>query len=776
MSHWAGRIAFAFGVVLISAFALVRWAQSCAEPPDPFADYSQHPDVPFEKFVQGELGVVQPTFARSYLVVAYRYASGVPLTADEQQSAIALWQGRGIDPANIYPQYYSAGPDVHRENHYLQDAKDESDGPKDWLEVRGQIDSASPPEIDQLQKLETHNSFVNCSNDAFATAAATLAQRIKQFGKDNPGIQDWVAAQDAVFANCAGDAGKAVLPEAASSSLPEPLRYDRDYQIAAARMYSNQYDEAIQAFQKIAAEQKSPWHDIAPYLVARTMVRRATLDVPRTQSPYNRSVPVPSFEPQQMQAAADYTRKLLTDSPNRPFAAPLQELLDRAEFRLHPAERTAELSRLLSEPPPNGRFYHWLWDYTWLLDRRRDSTGDLGQRSPEEYAKQLPERQKDNLTDWIITFQMEGAIAAEHALQVWQSNRGSVPWLLSTISKTDANSPQVSEVLAAADRVPASSPAHTSLFYHRMRLRNGIGKFAEVRQSIDAYLASTPKLMPIARDYLLNLRLDAAIDLDDAVRFLPRENCSVDNRLPPPNCSTSIAEYSARYLDALPLDSLVQVLGNRNLADSEKAKFVRNAWLRAVLLRRDDVAQSLDGQAFQPGAYQMPFGNDVIEHLLKEYESAATPEEKQFAAVFLMQHQYAFGYDMGSTGAWCASARAFKDGPSGWTEPGSPAVPLGAPSFLTEAQREQAKTEQAALEHADSQANYYTKVVLHYAQSHPEDPRVPEALSRAVKNTRMNCSNPRTGELSEAAFNLLHKRYGDTSWAKNTKYWFGGNQ
>jgi hypothetical protein len=52
---------------------------------------------------------------------------------------------------------------------------------------------------------------------------------------------------------------------------------------------------------------------------------------------------------------------------------------------------------------------------------------------------------------------------------------------------------------------------------------------------------------------------------------------------------------------------------------------------------------------------------------------------------------------------------------------------------------------------------------------------VPEALSRAVKNTRMNCNNPRTGELSEAAFNLLHKRYGETSWAKNTKYWYGDN-
>jgi hypothetical protein len=772
MSHWTGRIAFACCVLLVSVFALVRWAQSCSDPPDPFADYSQHPDIPYDKFVQGQLGIVQPTFARSYLVVAYRYASGAPLTADEQLGAMAVWQNRGIDTSNINPQYIPGSIDAAKENHYLQEAQDNSEGPKDWADARGQIVRSPGPEIKQLQGLPTYNDYVNCSNDSFATAAATLAQRIKQFGKDNPGIKDWVTAQDAVFANCGGEPDKPVLPAAADSSVPEIFRYDREYQAAAAYMYSNHYDEAIQAFQRIAVETKSPWHEIAPYLIARTMVRRATLDVPKPEAPKNGLATVPPFEPEKMQTAADFTNKLLTESPKRPFAVPLQDLLDRADFRLHPVERTLQLSARLSKPAPDGRFYNWLWDYTWLLDRRRDSTGDYGERSVQEYQQQLPGRQKDPLTDWIITFQMQGAEATEHALQVWRVNRESVPWLLSVLAKTEANSPQVSEIVAAAERVPGSSPVYVSVFYHRMRLLNGLGKYPEVRKSIDAYLASSPDLLPVARDFLLNLRLDAASDLDDAVRFLPRENCSVDNRLPPPNCSTSIAEHSARFLDALPLDVLMDVLHSKNLADSEKGKFVRNVWLRAVLLRRDDVAQSLDARVFRPEAYQMPFAKDVIEKLVKEYESAATPEERQFAAVFLMQHQYAFGYDIGSMGAWCASRRAFKDEPRYGNDSAEPAEPLAPPPFLNEAQRKQAETEQSELDKVDSQANFYTEVTLLYAEKHLDDPRVPEALSRAVKNTRMNCNNPRTSELSESAFNLLHKSYTATSWAKSTKYWY----
>jgi len=773
MSHWTGRIAFAFCILLLSIFTLVRWAQSCADPGDPFADYSQHPDIPFDKFVQGQLGIVQPTFARSYLVVAYRYASGVPLTNDEQEAAIALWENRGIEQSNITQdsRFNAAGaPAV--QNHYLQEAQDEADGPKDWLDGRAQITSSPAPEPNQLQGLNTYNSYVNCSNDAFATAAVTLKARAEKFGKDNPGVKDWVAAQDAVFANCGGDPDKPSIPPAADSSLPELLRFDREYQISAAYMYSNRYNEAVQGFQHIAGEKNSPWHDLAPYLAARTMLRRATLDVSQPEAPKNGSAPIPAFAPEKMRAAADFISKTLADDPNRPFALQMQALLDRAEFRLYPAEQTIRLAQKLSKPGPDGRFYHWLWDYTWLLDRRGDTRGEFGEGNPEEYARLLPDSQKDNLTDWIITFQMQDPRATHHALEAWRAHRESLPWLLAVLSKTEANASHVSELLSAADLVPVSSPAYVTVFYHRMRLNSGLGKFQEVRAAIDAYLASSPQLTSVAKDYLLDLRLDAASDLNDAVRFLPRENCSVVNREPPPNCSTAMAEHSAGFLDSLPLEVLVDVLHNKNLSDEEKAKFVRNVWLRAVLLGRHELAQPLDAQAFRPGAYQAPISNDIIEKLVKDYELAPAPDEKQFAAVFLMQHQYAFGYSIGSKDAWCASATAFKDDHTYWRNSQQPLL-SNPPPFLSDSQRKQAQTEQSSLDQTDSQANYYTKIVLEYAEKHPDDPRVPEALSRAVKNTRMNCNNVRTGALSESAFNLLRKRYADTSWAKNTKYWYG---
>ena len=56
--------------------------------------FKAHPEYPLEKFAQGEIGVVQPSYARSYLYVAYRYLSGATFSPAEQQELVQLWKDR----------------------------------------------------------------------------------------------------------------------------------------------------------------------------------------------------------------------------------------------------------------------------------------------------------------------------------------------------------------------------------------------------------------------------------------------------------------------------------------------------------------------------------------------------------------------------------------------------------------------------------------------------------------------------------------------------------
>jgi len=70
-------------------------AYSCG-PFFPYAVYAyrNHPDLPLRKFAEGNIGILQPTLARSYLVIAYRYFTDRPLDKDEQAAAVRLCDSR----------------------------------------------------------------------------------------------------------------------------------------------------------------------------------------------------------------------------------------------------------------------------------------------------------------------------------------------------------------------------------------------------------------------------------------------------------------------------------------------------------------------------------------------------------------------------------------------------------------------------------------------------------------------------------------------------------
>jgi hypothetical protein len=95
-----------------------------------------------------------------------------------------------------------------------------------------------------------------------------------------------------------------------------------------------------------------------------------------------------------------------------------------------------------------------------------------------------------------------------------------------------------------------------------------------------------------------------------------------------------------------------------------------------------------------------------------------------------------------------------------------------APAFLSPQERQRAADEHARLAALDSGSNEIARRVLDWARRNPDDPRVPESLHRVVRGLKVGCSTEQTGDLSRAAFQLLHARYGKTVWASRTPYWY----
>jgi hypothetical protein len=324
------RRAIALILLVVMVAQLTPPANACGPSYlEPIFVFRGSPDLPFEDFTNGNIGIVLPTFGRKTLVIAYRYLNGGSFSADEQKELVKALRG--------------APPDG-REDRPL----------KDWIAARKEFVSKDEPtpEIYVERQYGGYDFFPNCASNAFEVATKTLRDRAALHGSDSKDVRDWLAAQDTVFKNCVKGSH---LPVEAGRERPEWLRKDRDYQTAAALFYSLRLDEARAHFAAIAADIDSPWQKTAEYLVGRTLVRQASLsrDELRKRQLY--------------EEAEMYLYGLISKAGN--FSLPSRRLLGLVKYRLRPEERVRELARALTFENGNTNVRQDLIDYVWLLDK-----------------------------------------------------------------------------------------------------------------------------------------------------------------------------------------------------------------------------------------------------------------------------------------------------------------------------------------------------------------------------------------------------------------------
>ncbi len=395
IARFPRRIIAFLALIGFVSFLLPHSTQACGPFfTDAIFVYSKHPDFPLEQFAAGRLGVVEPSWARSYLVAAYRNLSGAGLSPNEA-SAIKAWI-------------------------------------KKWLDARSKVPvlaaSAEIRAFRNREKPHEYESFLNCQEDAFDNAVAALNERIKRFGADSAQVRDWIVAQDTVFSNCRD--GRQV-PDSARLDQDALIRADRAYQIAAANFYAGNFDEARQQFDAIARDHSSPWHDNAPYLAARSLLRKGSF----ADKDEERVPPLTEAEAR--------LNAILKDKSLASSHQAAARLLNLVHLRLRPAETLHELAHAIIAKDGRADFKQAVWDYTVLLDKF------VGDDEKVDKQKLPTEVRADELSDWILTFQDQSAAAANYSLGQWQKTR-ALPWLLAAISKATATGQQSDALLSAA--------------------------------------------------------------------------------------------------------------------------------------------------------------------------------------------------------------------------------------------------------------------------------------------------------------------------------------
>ncbi len=728
--------------------------------------FSKHPDFPLDKYTRGEIGVIQPGYARSYLFVAYRLMKGGSFNTQEQQALQRIWNER---------------LDFSTQN----EAKDNSI--ELWLAARKKVAGiGADPKIDvwRASNPKDYDYFYNCTSDAFRNATQTLQARLAKFGADSTEVKDWAQAQDQVFSNCSGGQ---TIPEKAAPSAAQIIQADRAYQIAAAHFYATDFDEARKHFESIAADKSSPWHEQAGYLVARTLIRKGSLgeEAARKDS---------------LMQAETQLKKVLSEMKPGAMRDSAQNLLSLVRMRLNPAERIQELSNALTKKDASNNLYQELWDYTILLDKY---VGDSDQPVDADFKKAVDAIEKDDLTDWIITFQDASKESLAHSLEKWEKTN-SLPWLMASLSKIDAKHAKTPALVAAAERVEASSAAYATAQFHLIRLMIEKNEAAPARTKLDALLQNQNAIPASAVNQFRHQRMLLASDLDDFLKFAQRQPAAFswdddgrenaidlkeDEELKALAGRTFFDRDAANILNEhLPLALLREAAMSKTLPDNLRKQVAIVAWTRAVVL--DEVET---GKALAPVVAALA---PEMKSNLDAYLSATTDANRKSAALYTILKFPGVGTYLASNlgrltplgerdiyrdNWWCVIAfetlpqteeAAGAGETTEETNKSSTEAEQVELSFLNEAQRAAAKRESAQLISLGTAPNYLAREAIEWANRTPNDPRVPEALHIAVTATRYGCTDKETGKWSKAAHQLLHKRYPKSVWAKKTPYWF----
>jgi hypothetical protein len=746
------------------------------------------PDNPKE-FAAGKLGVLLPTYPRADLTVAFRYLNGGVLSPAEQQAYHPM------------DSYYSEEEWAAKWQREEAEQKKVVDPAESWRIARAKF--ASPePKVEQDRELKIARpdgstfapDYLNCHANAFRTAVLTLESRAKAWGEKSPDLTNWLAGQDAVFANCRG--GAATMPTDVPAGSSALLKTDRQYQLAAAQFYAAQFEPARKSFLAIAEDSNSPWRGIARYLAARCLVRQAFLS-PRS----DQGDTMASFDPVLMQQAAVMLRELLKEKPTGVSQQTIQSELDLVRLRTEPSVRLKELAVALAGPKADSGYDQHLKDLTWYLDAQLDQTAlredfaDGTQPTPDKFSKSYLDfaalRSSSELVDWLLTFQSPSDGARKHAIDEWTKTH-RLDWLVAAMTKATEKDSEATALLTAAEQVKPGSPAWESLTYHRVRLLIAMGRGQEARTALDQAMAS---VRTGGRDSsvsaFLGLKMRAAVNMNEFLASAPRkllESASesqyaltecldvMKNPRRVYDCKKEVnpiqfSEDAASFFNTeAPLPTLIEAAKSEALPEQLRRVVAMMAWVRSVLLKDDGAAAEL--LPLMPDKLRQQAGSGTGFHAVMTI--VRNPGLRPYLDAGV---QRSYSYDF---------VESYRD--NWWNQDwgagdyGYYATPLKkiSVSFLTPAQRSEGEQETSTLMKQGGAKIHLGELVLDYAKNHSADPDVPESLYLVLRMMRYGSWSSRADDpagkilagkeetISKGVSRLLRQRYVASPWTKKS--------
>jgi hypothetical protein len=675
-----------------------------------------------------------------------------------------------------------------------------------------------------------YEQFANCLDDAFATAARTLADREAGHGAHSSEVVEWVRGQDEVFGNCsdipASYAPGAFRPEAPPpaavpavlTKAPAWLAQDRAYQIAAAQFYSVQYAEALKSFEAIAVDRSSPWSVIAEYLTARTMIRQATIG--RAQAEYGQNVPAAAkkqaadVEMAQLKQAQAALEAMQGEERMRSLWPAIGHLRDWLALRVDPkAQELVLAARLHGTEDEN--FGQDLIDLTYA-----SGDGPEVGEDPNDAAAMMRIRRKGEtgrdvlakdakpevvMTEWLRAVMTNDEATA---LANWKAGRGNA-WLLAAMMAAKPGDAANAELIGATEKAPSSDPAYVGVTYHRLRLMGPTAtmrsELVKVRPEIERtespsttnlFAALDGATAPSLEAWLRTAgRTPAIVSYDgDESADAGANDKPVEQPCGPPLKDKDLPLFTPPAADALNAGMSLAVLARaaeaKELAPNLRFALAQSAWTRAVLLDRPEIARRMtpilvgcrsawrDVLTAYDGAHDADARH--VAGLLAMMRFASTEPDvragEQRAEGFATYSEYRDNWweqtvtspsAITNFDAGFSAARTDNDPVAG----ANAMLMSSSLSFLTPEEHAAARSEVTALAKVPAASDYFAAEALAWWHAHPNNPVDAELLGSAMRVARNAPRTDKTKENQHALFDALHEAFPESEWARRYTTW-----
>ncbi len=807
----------------------LRSASACG----PFYDtavmsFDDNPDLPLKKFLQGELGVIRPTFAKSYLAVAYRFLSNKPFTTNQIQAVDKLWRVRLTSDELGADSGAASGSDA-------------------WTKVRAKVLGAKPESIYTWRRLPSPSptnsweTYLNCPEKSFASAIKLLDEKIAKHGVNSAFVKDWLLAQNQVFCHCSTPGGVMADSKAEANEPPFPqvpanensgnsnssnsnsgnlgssnvsssnaisaeIRQDRLYQHAAALFYAQRFDDAFSEFKIIASDHSSPYRKAALFMMPRCLVRKATLI---------------ALDKTNFLATLDQATLLLQGYLSDPemsfFHSASKELLGFINFRRDPEVRLKELAaEVLSQDKAisAAAYYRSMDDYTQLLLNLQGGLDDL--YSDRHKIKPIPPAAKlDELSDWITIWESENKDNFSYAYDRWLKTH-SEAWLLASLhlatlvagksDETKVNIQNISQLESAAQLVKQTSPGFLSINFEFCSL--GIARLGKAKEgnrveslkliktlspliavSLKKELWSAANLFMDLRVYLpFNLiqftdnsvrRPAALAALDEYLQDQYRELSQKARKQTPKVFDYASASFLNKQMPLSSLSNFCAQLHASKMPSALQADAIQATWVRAVLVGDDALRDRMTPSL----KIAYPKLAQLIQATMR-----GSAEDKKFACVYLILknpgmrpyvtggafREEEFGKLETFGDNWWMGTGPDRDWRYNYDENKRPNKLPGVqfPELLSSGEVKAGTIELKRLLEVGSAPTFLGGAVADYVGRHRSDQRNPEALYLAVRASRYGYRDARTTAQSRRCFQLLHKNYAKSSFAAKTPYYY----